>query len=185
MKYVTTSKNIVCTYGLSSNILKSRSRFSLRFEVDMVVTESIGRNETSDDVDVFLRSEIYYPVIDKAVTELNDRFSEENMKILRAFQALTLGSENFLNGDVLAPLASNYKANMVDVNLKLRQLSRMIERKERKGTMPTFEGDKLIGFSRFIEQYNEAFFELIGLHKLRAPYQSHLFNQNAHSVVSN
>ena len=49
---------------------------------------------------------------------------------------------------------------MVDVNLELRQLSRMIERKERKGTMPTFEGDKLIGFSRFIEQYNEAFFEL-------------------------
>ena len=84
MKYVTTSKNIVCTYGLSSNILKRRSRFSRRFEVDMVVTESIGRNETSDDVDVFLRNEIYYPVIDKAVTELNDRFSEENMKILRA-----------------------------------------------------------------------------------------------------
>jgi hAT family C-terminal dimerisation region len=160
MQHVTTSKNIVCTYGLSSNILKRRSRFSRRFEVDMVVTESVGRNETSDDVDVFLRSEIYYPVIDKAITELNDRFSEENMKILRALRALMPGTESFLNGDVLAPLASNYKANMNDVNLELRQLSRMIERKEQKGTMPTFEGDKLIGFTRFIGQYNEAFFEL-------------------------
>ena len=75
---------------------------------------------------------------------------------------------------------------MIDVNLELRQLSRMIERKEREGTMPTFEGDKLIGFSRFIEQYNEAFFELYRLAQIACTiYQSHLFNQNAHSVVSN
>ena len=27
-------------------------------------------------LDVFLRYDIYYPVIDKTITELNDRFSE-------------------------------------------------------------------------------------------------------------
>ncbi len=101
--------------------MKRRSRFPRALQIDMVVTESIGRNETSDDVDLFLRNEIFYPVIDKAIIELNDRFSEENMQILRAFQALTPGSESFLNGDVLAPLAINYKASMDDVNLELRQ----------------------------------------------------------------
>ena len=49
---------------------------------------------------------------------------------------------------------------MDDVNLELRQLKRMIERKQRNGTMPTFEGDKLIAFTRFIAQFDEAFYEL-------------------------
>ena len=49
---------------------------------------------------------------------------------------------------------------MDDVNLELRQLKRMIERKQRNGTMPTFEGDKRIAFTRFIAQYDEAFYEL-------------------------
>ena len=57
-------------------------------------------------------------------------------------------------------MARNYEANMDNVNLELRQLKRMIERKQRNGTMPTFEGDKRIAFTRFIAQYDEAFYEL-------------------------
>ena len=72
MKYIKTSKNTVRIYSLSSNMLKCRSRFPRTFEVDMVVTKSIVKSQTSDDVDVFLHNEIYYPVIDKAI----------NMKIL-------------------------------------------------------------------------------------------------------
>ena len=160
MKHVIASKDIVDEHGLSSNIMRRRTRVPRRLEGDMVVTEGIGRNETSHDVDVFLRNDIYYPVIDKAITELDARFSGDNMKILRALQALTAGSASFLNGEILAPLACNYKANMDDVNLELRQLKRMIERKQRNGTMPTFEGDKLMAFTRFIAQYDEAFYEL-------------------------
>jgi len=63
-------------------------------------------------------------------------FSGENMKILRALQALTADIASFLNGESLAPLACHYD----DVNLELRQLKQM----------PTFEGDKLIAFIRFI-----------------------------------
>jgi len=48
--------------GLSSNILRRLTRFPRRLERDMIVTECIERNETSDNVDVFLRNEIYYPV---------------------------------------------------------------------------------------------------------------------------
>ena len=49
---------------------------------------------------------------------------------------------------------------MHDVNLELRQLKRMTERKQRNGRMPTFEDDKRIAFTRFIAQYDEAFYEL-------------------------
>jgi hAT family C-terminal dimerisation region len=49
---------------------------------------------------------------------------------------------------------------MDDLNLELHQLKRMIERKQRNGTVQTSEGDKLIAFTRFIAQYDEAFYEL-------------------------
>ena len=58
-----------------------------------LVTENIGRNETWDDVHVFLRHDIYYPVIDKTITELNDIFSAEDVFILRAIQTFTSDSE--------------------------------------------------------------------------------------------
>jgi len=73
------SKIIVNEHGLSSNILRCITRFPRRLKRDMVVTECIGRNETSDNVDVYLRNEIYYL---KSITELDARFSGENMKLL-------------------------------------------------------------------------------------------------------
>jgi len=46
----------------------------------------------------------------------NGRFSEEFMKIFEPSRhSLSPGSKSFLNGDVLAPVASNYKANTNDV----------------------------------------------------------------------
>jgi hypothetical protein len=83
----------------------------------------------------------YYPAIYKAIfTEEDARFFGENIKIAHALQTLTAGSESFFNGEILASLACNYKGNMDDVNLELRQLKRMIERKQRNVTMPVFEG---------------------------------------------
>jgi len=70
---------------------------------------------------------------------------------------------------------------MDDVNLELRQLKRMIEHKQRNGTMPTFEGDKLIAFTRSIAQYDEAFYEL---HRLVVIACTIWFNPSAHLVVS-
>jgi len=48
--------------SLLSNTLRRLTRVPRRLERDMVVTECIGRNETSYNVDLFLRIEIYYPV---------------------------------------------------------------------------------------------------------------------------
>jgi hypothetical protein len=98
------SINIAYTYGVIVDVIR-------RFEVATVVTESIGSNKTSDRAGVFRHNPQcdFYPVIDKAITELNVRFSEENMKILRVFQASTSGMENFFNSVGLAPLASNCK----------------------------------------------------------------------------
>ena len=79
----------------------------------------------------FAMAFINHAVIDETITKLNDRFSEEDLKILRAIQALTSGiyvvRSSFLNGDALAPLASKYKANMDNVGLNLIRAATVIK----------------------------------------------------------
>jgi len=69
----------------------------------MIVTESIGRTEACDDLDDFLRIDTYKPVIDKALSELNRRFSSDNLAGLQAVGALVPSSDNFFNSYVLWP----------------------------------------------------------------------------------
>lgn len=100
-------------------------------------------------------------MIAKALSELNRRFSSENLAILQAVGAFIPGSESFLNSHVIEPMAKHYNANEEDLNLEIRQMKRMIERKTTDKTMPLFDGNcKLIEFCQFVEQYKEAFFEL-------------------------
>ena len=43
---------------------------------DFVVTEAVGRDESlSKTIECFLRVEIFFPVLDKAIRELTRRFS--------------------------------------------------------------------------------------------------------------
>ena len=109
-----------------------------------------------------MRIEIYFPIIDTALTELRRRFSDNNIAILCAVCALIPDTENFLDADVLQPMAAHYKCNIDDFNLELRQMKRMIARKTIDNIMPDFESeiDKLVAFANFVSKYDEAFFEL-------------------------
>lgn len=109
-----------------------------------------------------MRTEIYFPVIDTALAELERRFSANNIAMLGAVCALMPGSDNFLDADILQPMAAHYKSNIDDFNLELRQMKRMIARKTTDNTMPDFdsEGDKLVAFAKFVSKYAEAFYEL-------------------------
>lgn len=71
-------------------------------------------------------------------------------------------SDNFLDADILQPMAVHYKSNIDDFNLELRQMKRMIARKTTDNTLPDFdsEGDKLVVFAKFVSKYAEAFYEL-------------------------
>lgn len=165
--YIEQSRVLAITYNLSLDIVKRKTRVPNRLQGDMIVTDPIGRTETCQDVDSFLRIDIYKPVIAKALSELNRRFSSENLSILQAVGALVPGSETFLNSDVLAPMATYYHRNQEDLNLEIRQMKRMIERKTSEGTMPVFNDNcKLIAFSQFAENYGEAFFEISKLSRI-------------------
>jgi len=52
-----------------------------------------------------MRTEIYFPVIDTALAELGRRFSAP-IAMLHAVCALMPGSDNFLDADILQPMAA-------------------------------------------------------------------------------
>jgi len=99
------------------------------------VTENIGRSESQTDVDVstFLRKEVYFPVIDKALVQLNTRFSQECVAVIRGIDAFVPSSKQFLNVDTAKAFAKHYKANEDDLALELQQMARMLEQMKSEG----------------------------------------------------
>jgi len=76
----------------------------------MIVTEQAAGHTPASAVntlDAYLSVEICNPVIDKAVSELKHRFSDENREIFLAVSALMPGMPKFLDMDLLMPMAHN------------------------------------------------------------------------------
>jgi len=98
--------------------------------------------------------------MEKAVSEINRRFSSESQSVLKGICALAPGIPHFLNFEMIRPLAEQYKANVEDLQLELRQLKRMMDRKTEDGTVPHFPKETaLLDLCAFIAEYKDAFFE--------------------------
>src|SRR6218665_2001687 len=76
-----------------------------------------------------LLNDIYYPVIDTALSEVDRRFGGANKNIMRGIGALTPGSGQFLEYSSITKFAKQYKSNVGVLALELKQMKRMIERK--------------------------------------------------------
>ena len=77
--------------------------------------------------------------------------------------------ESFLKFEVLKPLAIQYKANINDLQVELRQMARMIERKRAENTLPAILMDSelpVLEFHNFVTRYKDAFLELYTLSKI-------------------
>src|SRR6218665_1690921 len=86
-----------------------------------------------------LLNDIYYPVIDTALSELDRRFGGANSNIICGIGALIPGSDQFLEySSLITKFAEQCKSNVGDSALELKQMKRMIERKRADNTMPVF-----------------------------------------------
>jgi len=77
--------------------------------------------------------------------------------------ALTPGSGQFLEHSSITKFAEQYKSNVGDLALELKQMKRMIEPKTADNTMPVFGENtytKLLDFCNFVSKYDDAFYEL-------------------------
>ena len=130
---------------------KRASRVPERFENE-IIDSTIGMRAPPTDS---FRTAIFYPLIDRALSELNRRFSAENKEIMKGISALTPKSSLFLQWEVLQPFANMYKCNLGDLELEVLNMKRMLTRR------PTEEKPKgRLEFSSLTERLRDAFFEL-------------------------
>src|SRR6218665_2387207 len=87
---------------------------------------------------ILVLNEIYDPVIDTALSEVDRRLGGANSNIMCGIGALTSGSGQFLKYSSITKFAEQYKSNVGDLALDLKQMKRMIERKTADNTMPVF-----------------------------------------------
>ena len=119
---IATKNHLTCCLNISERQRKEPSNLE-----DYVVLTSLGKRETiSGPSD--LRRAVLYPTVDVFLTELKRRLCEENMEIFRSLSAIDPTSKNFLDFDIILPLARQYGLNLEDVKMETRQAKRMLQR---------------------------------------------------------
>src|SRR6218665_2326361 len=120
------------------------------------------RNNQLLTLTTLLLNDTYYPVIDTALSEVDRRFGGANSNIMCGIGALTPGSDQFLEHSSITKFAEQYKSNVGDLVLELKQMKRMIERKTSDNTMPTFGENTSthVDFCNFVSKYDDAFYWL-------------------------
>ncbi|CAF4633526.1 unnamed protein product, partial [Didymodactylos carnosus] len=87
---------------------------------DTFVTSTMGHRKEIVNEDDY-RDNIYYPLIDAILVEMRDRFSASNIAVLSSVSSISPQNKNFLNYDLLLPLAihincdKNYLFNEIQV----------------------------------------------------------------------
>src|SRR6218665_1297538 len=74
-----------------------------------------------------LLNDIYYSVIDTGLSEVDRRFAGANSNIMCDIGALTPGSGQFLEYSSITKFAEQYKSNVSNLALELKQMKRMID----------------------------------------------------------
>lgn len=74
------------------------------------------------------RQNVYYPVLDKFLCELKNRFAPSQCNALRGIQALTPSSDNFGDFTCVQPFAELCQVDLSDLSHELHQAKRLLER---------------------------------------------------------
>ena len=69
-----------------------------------VITEKIPNSSTSDPIELRFLS-LYNGVLDRTITEIENRFNAKNIALLKSLRSLTSFDENFMNKNELSTLA--------------------------------------------------------------------------------
>jgi hypothetical protein len=110
---------------LSTSKERRIATVSSRFK-DAFINSSIGQCDNINDEDKY-RINLYYPLLDSILIELNDRFSSQNMEILNGISALCPDAENFLQMEVLKPFAAQMKVDFCLLCNEIQVLKSMLK----------------------------------------------------------
>lgn len=148
--------------GISTQHIPKRSIQKARKLYDSLVTSTLGQHADPDSKEMF-RIQVFYPVIDCMMGEMERRFSRLNCNIMKGVQALNPSSGTFLREEDVLLLARAYDSNTDDLKHEVPQIRLVLERLAKSDeTIPT----TLLQFVSFLESYNDVFFELFRLCKI-------------------
>ncbi|XP_066975349.1 uncharacterized protein [Macrobrachium rosenbergii] len=89
----------------------------------------VGQEETPDSEHDFCVN-LFCPVLDCFLAELDSRFSENNKQLLRSISALDPRRSKFFNAEIIEPMAVQYGVELSDLAVEVRQAKTLIQRKE-------------------------------------------------------
>lgn len=151
-----------CNIAIESAEKKRSRKVSSRLG-GAIVMSTLGQRKYNDgDKDIF-RREIFYPIVDTVLGELDRRFSKDNCDIMRGIQALNPKSKTFLEEGAVFRLGEMYASDSEDLGHELHQTRRLLQRKQQSG-MPTLSG--IVELAIFLEPHKDVFHELFRLCKI-------------------
>lgn len=121
---------------------------------DSCVTDTVGeRPEVHSKLG--FKTNVYFPVLDRMLNELERRFASTNCDVLKGIQALSPSSQTFADITSVSAFAQAYGADVEDLSHELHQAKRLLQRMTIEDRPNT-----LVEFISHIERYGDAFAEL-------------------------
>ena len=96
---------------------------------DTIVLESTGSRPDLATDDQY-KVDLYYPILDSFLAEINRRFTNENVEVMKAIQACSPDSDNFLEPDSLTPLIEAYDLDGRSIRMEGILAKRSLKDKE-------------------------------------------------------
>ncbi|KAM3850214.1 zinc finger MYM-type protein 1-like [Diretmus argenteus] len=106
-----------------------------------------------------LRTDCFYPVIDRLMMEMERRFSAEASGVLTGVSGLNPKHASFLEKECLMPMATFYGVREENLSTELHMVKRLLERKESQG----HKVNNMSEFLALLQPYQEAFIDLYKL----------------------
>jgi len=75
-----------------------------------IVMETTGSRESIDS-NQSMKVNLYFPILDAVIPEMQRRFDSENLELMRGFQCCVPDSPHFLDTDQLQPVVEMYQLN--------------------------------------------------------------------------
>lgn len=122
------AKSVASHNGIAVETEKRKRKVPRRLE-DVYVLDTTGSRQLPSCSQQYKR-ELYFPVLDSFLTELNRRFTSQNIELMRAIQATSPESDEFLNPDSLTPLIQAYGLDGDSIKMEAALARRSLKHEE-------------------------------------------------------
>ena len=110
--------SMATNYGVAVESMRPRRnrRLPERLEDAVLTAETIGNRDAPVQE---YRVQVYYSTLDTILEEMNSRFSDTNLSLLCAMQALLPTSDKFMDVDTLRPFLHHYEIDISEVQVEV------------------------------------------------------------------